>query len=81
MVPRLICDIWSVGHLITSCNAADFSNKFRDLGRRICEEAHILTAWDVLELVRSLPQLICFISQPGFDLGLNLTVTIHPDHL
>jgi hypothetical protein len=48
-------DIWGVGHLITSCDAADISSEFKDLGRRICQEAHMLTAQNVLELLRLLP--------------------------
>ncbi|KAF8584017.1 hypothetical protein K439DRAFT_1176344 [Ramaria rubella] len=48
-------DIWGVGHLITSSTAADLSGEFKALGKRVCEEAHILTAQEVLELVKLVP--------------------------
>ncbi|KAF8586390.1 hypothetical protein K439DRAFT_964937 [Ramaria rubella] len=48
-------DIWGVGHLITSSTAADLSSEFKALGKRVCEEAHILTAQKVLELVKLVP--------------------------
>ncbi|KAF8513568.1 hypothetical protein BU17DRAFT_95259 [Hysterangium stoloniferum] len=44
-------DIWGVGHLITSSTASEF----KALGKRVCEEAHILTAQEVLKLVKLLP--------------------------
>jgi len=47
-------DIWSVGHLINSSAAADLSGEFRALGKYICEEAHNLSARQVLSLVKSL---------------------------
>ncbi|KAF8512677.1 hypothetical protein BU17DRAFT_53952, partial [Hysterangium stoloniferum] len=48
-------DIWGVGHLITSSAAADLSSEFKALGKRVCQEAHILTAQEVLKLVKLLP--------------------------
>lgn len=48
-------DIWGVGHLITSSTAADLSSEFKALGEHVCKEAHILTAYEVLKLVNSLP--------------------------
>jgi thiamine kinase-like enzyme len=48
-------DIWGVGHLIISSTAADLSSDLEALGKRVCNEAHILTAREVLELVNLLP--------------------------
>ncbi|CAA7260625.1 unnamed protein product [Cyclocybe aegerita] len=44
-------DIWGVGHLITTCMAADISMGMKALGRKICEDSERLTARAVLDMI------------------------------
>ncbi|PPQ84849.1 hypothetical protein CVT25_004985 [Psilocybe cyanescens] len=46
-------DIWGVGYLIKTCQAANVSTELKALGDRICHESQTLTAVEALKLVDS----------------------------